>query len=161
MLVLYSTNTLLAYSVSEKYYKCIHYFWCSPYFDPHSAPLSVSLPPTSSPAEVYNSLYEEVTRGDMHSAKIAQNRSGIVAGATIHKSNNTITSDEFDEIVQIVQAAQVQDFKPLLFVAPYERLKGNIKKVAISARSHPLSSEYVADNVHRSDFDVIELPRRR
>jgi hypothetical protein len=160
MLILYSTNTFLAFSIAERYYAQKHYFWCTPHFDARAASaLAVSLPPTASPAEIYEGLFQEVSRGDLHSGRVAQNRSGILAGATMHKDRGEISAEHFDEIVEIVRAAQIQDFRPLLYVAPFDRLKDNLKRVPISARAHPLSAEYVAENVHRRKFDVIELPR--
>ena len=159
--ILYSTNTFLAYSISEKYYGNVHYFWCAPYFDPRQAStLSVSLPPTSSPAELYEDLLKDIFRGDNHSPRVAQNKSGILAGATAHKNRRKITTVQFNEIVEIVRAAQLQDFKPLLFVAPYTRLGKKLKPVPVPKRAHPLSAEFVAEGIPRSHFDAIILPWR-
>ncbi len=32
-LILYSTNTWIAYKIAQKYYKDEHYIWCTPIFD--------------------------------------------------------------------------------------------------------------------------------
>jgi hypothetical protein len=162
MLILYSTNTYLAYSISESYYRT-HFFWCTPYFDPRSAPsLSVARPPPSaSPAELYEGFAEDIARSDKRSPRVAQNRSGIVAGATAHKERRRITTKQFNEIVEIVRAAELQDFRPLLFVAAYVELKKHLKRVPVSKLAHPFSQEFIADGVRRSGFDVITLPGRR
>jgi len=162
MLILYSTNTFLAFTISEKYFKGRHYFWCAPCFDPRTeSSLNASLPPTASPAEIYEAIWSDVTRGDLHSPRIAQNRLGIIAGATQHKHKGTISLDSYSEIVEIVHAAAIPDFRPLLFLAPRTQLKRFIKAAPIAARAHPLSSEYIAEGVPRDHFDVIELIGRR
>jgi hypothetical protein len=157
---LYSTNTYLAYSISEQYYDQKHYFWCAPHFDGRSiSPLVTPQPPTSSPAELYEGFAADIQRGDLHSSRVGQNRTGIIAGATQHKLHGRITGRQFNEIVEIVRAAQLQDFRPLLFIADLDGLKKNLKLVPVTKRAHPLSREYVAQRVKRTAFDVIELPR--
>src|SRR5215813_9317646 len=122
MLLLYSTNTYLAYSISERYYDRTHYFWCAPQFDGRTVVTGTVLPPTSSPAELYEAFSMDIARNDRHSDKVRQNRAGIIAGATSFHKRGRITSKQLKEIVEIVKAAQLPDFRPLLFVAPREHL---------------------------------------
>ncbi|MGB2602072.1 MAG: hypothetical protein WBC78_00655, partial [Candidatus Sulfotelmatobacter sp.] len=69
-IVLYSANSWLSYAIAERYYNGEHYVWCTPAFDARSRySQEWHVPPTSSPFEIYNSLSEEVRRGDRHSAK--------------------------------------------------------------------------------------------
>ncbi len=162
MVILYSTNTFLAYSIAEKYYDQTHYFWCTPCFDPRTAPaLSVSLPPTASPAELYEDFANDIERSDRHSPRVGQNRTGIMAGATAHKNRGHITKKQFTEIFQIVHAAQLQDFRPLLFVAAVQALKPYVKTVPVTERAHPLAQEFVAEGVPRAKFDVIAFRWRK
>lgn len=80
--VFYSTNTWLAYAISERYYQNIHYVWYSPCFDPRSRfSYNIMNPPSSSPCEIFKNLTEDVNRRDRHSAKIDANRIGIMNGA--------------------------------------------------------------------------------
>ncbi len=119
-LVLYSVNTLLAYFINEHYYNHEHFVWCSPFFDAKSLPpYSFVLPPTSSPSEIYRNLHNEVEAGDLHSAKIEKNRIGILAGAAYKKSMGLISDSTERDIGSIVAAAQISDFKPLIYVIPY------------------------------------------
>jgi hypothetical protein len=163
MLILYSTNTFLAYSISEKYYGSLHYFWCTPHFDSNSlGALSTSKSaPSSSPAELYEDLIRDILRGDRHSTRVTQNRSGIITGATVSLSRKFIARKQFNEIVEIVRAAELKDFRPLLFVGAYDHLKKYLRTVAVSKRANPLSDEFIAQDVRRDRFDVIELPWRR
>ena len=73
-LVLYSTNTWLAYAIAERYYGGVHFAWCSPVYNGTTAEPHVNIPPSSSPAELYRSLWNQVGRGERHSDTINNNR---------------------------------------------------------------------------------------
>lgn len=157
-LVLYSCGTWLAFAINERYYNRVHYVWCTPVFDPTSKFASASaVPPTSSPREIYNTLFDEVARADRHSAKIAQNRLGILKGADSRLAQGVINTAERDEIVSIEGSAVHSDFRPLLLVIPFAPVAGRIKQVPIKDRAHPLSQEFILENLRREEFDVLEL----
>lgn len=157
-LILYSTNTWLAFMIAQKYYKDEHYIWCTPVFDSRKSQYNGTMvPPTSCPCEIYYNLHEEVSRGDRHSAKIKENRIGIFRGAEIKFNQGVITAEQKAEIKAIVDQAETRDFRPLMYIMPYERVKSMAKEVPIGDRAHPLSEEYVIDALPRKDFDIIEL----
>ena len=94
-ILLYSTNTWLAYIIAQRFYNSEHYVWCTPFFDPRSlATYDATVPPTSSPSEIYRNLYEEARRGDRHSAKIKENQTGILRGANFKRGSGIITEEE-------------------------------------------------------------------
>jgi hypothetical protein len=157
-LILYSCATWLAYIINQRYYDGMHYVWCTPFFDP-SSPFCIdaAVPPTSSPREIYNNLFEEVSRRDKHSAKIAQNRVGILRGADVKLKHGVITASQRDDIAAIVESAELLDFKPLLLAIPYAQAASQAVKVPIKDRAHPLSEEFIIENLSRSKFDVFEL----
>lgn len=156
--VLYSVNTWLAYNISRMFYGDVHYVWCSPVFDHKCRPYGQATPPpTSCPADIYHSLVEEVRRRDKHSAKIAENKLGIIKGATIKRSIGSISDQEVQEITEIVQAAEVTDFYPLLYVIPFEPISHLIKEVPVSRRAHPLSEEFLIEELPGDLFDLIRL----
>jgi hypothetical protein len=101
--------------VAERYYRAEHFVWCAPVFDARS-PYAKEwhLPPTSSPSEIYRGLMEEVKRRDRHSAKIAQNKIGIIRGASVKRAEGIITKAQEKEIVAVVNAAETADFAPLI-----------------------------------------------
>jgi hypothetical protein len=157
-LILYSCGTWLAFTISETYYRGVHYVWCAPVFDPNSRFASpVAVPPTSSPREIYHNLFEEITRGDKHSAKVAQNRLGILRGADKKLSQGIITAAQRDEIIAIASCAELRDFRPLLIVIPFKIVSKRVKQVPIKDRAHPLSEEFIIENLQRSEFDILEL----
>lgn len=157
-LILYSTNTWLAYSIAQRYYKESHYVWCAPVFDATTFPrLATVIPPTSSPAEIYRNLFHEVSRGDRHSDKIKQNKIGIIRGASIRKSSGQISDVIEKDIVAIVDSAETRDFRPLLFVIPFRSVSKIVMEVPVAERAHPLSQEYRIERLPRRYFDVIEF----
>ena len=134
--------------------------WCSPVFSARNHPgYQATPPPTSCPSDIYHGLAEEVRRRDGHSAKIAENRSSIIAGAQKKHSAGMITDDELREITEIAAAADCADFRPLLYVIPYVAVSHLLKEVAVSKRAHPLSPEYVIEELPTELFDAIELER--
>ncbi|MEX1258366.1 MAG: hypothetical protein WEG36_12175 [Gemmatimonadota bacterium] len=156
-LVLYSTNTWLAWAIAERFYGGTHYAWCGPVFDGRTAAPHLNIPPTCSPCEIYHSLAGEVARGDLHSDGIKRNKGGILRGATARRGEGKITADDEKDIAAIIGASQVRDFRPLLFVIPFAPVAVVIKKVPVPDRAHPLSLEYIIENLPRASFDVLEL----
>jgi hypothetical protein len=160
-LILYSTNTWLSYIIAERFYRSEHYVWCTPYFDSKSLPiLDSTTPPTSTPCEIYHSLSAEVCAGDRHSAKIKENKVGILKGATFKRKAGVINEQQEKDIAAIVEAAEQRDFKPLLYIIPFRPVAKLVMEVPVSERAHPLSVEYVIERLPRARFDIIELERR-
>lgn len=144
--------------IAEKYYKAEHYVWCTPIFDARSVAAYGSIvPPTSSPAEIYKNLHEEVRRGDRHSAKISENKAGVLRGATFQNKTGLITADALKEIKALVTQSQIQDYRPLLYVIPFDLVAKLVKEVPVGKRAHPLSWEYTIERLPRNCFDILEL----
>lgn len=157
-LILYSTNSWLAYMIAQRYYKTEHYVWCTPYFDPRkSGDRESAIPPTSSPFEVYCSLAEEVTRRDRHSAKIKENRTGILRGANAKRQSGVISANQQRDIASIVDHADSADFRPLMYVIPYSEVIDRMREPPPEDKAHLLSEEYIIDSLPRVLFDIIEF----
>ena len=157
-LVLYSTNTWLAYGIAQTYYDEKHYVWCTPYFSSNaSSGYDNTVPPSSSPGEIYDSLYEDVNRGDRHSTKIEMNKAGILKGAIAKEKAGVINKRQRLEIYAIVRRAETKDFRPLLYVIPFQPVAKLVKEVTVEERAHPLSVEYKIEQLHRRYFDVVEI----
>ncbi len=156
--VYYSCCTWISFQIARLYYGNVHYVWCAPYYDPRSTlnPHNM-VPPTSSPREIYTNLRKEVEAGDRHSVKIAQNTAGLRRGADIKLKSGAITQAQHDEILDIIAAAQIADFKPLLYIIPAAAAKRLLKSVPVKDRAHMMSEEYIIESLPRSHFDAIEL----
>lgn len=157
-LLLYSASTWLAYSIAERFYG-VHYAWCTAFYDGITAPRHFNIPPTSSPAEIYRSLEEETRRGDLHSDAIRRNADGILRGAKAKLRAGAITAAQHRQIKKVVTNAKIPDFRPVLYVIPFDRLESNVPEVPVSLRAHPLSLEYRVEDLRRGCFDVLELRR--
>ena len=157
-ILLYSTNTWLAYHIAQQYYDSKHYVWCTPYLGLGSnVTFESTVPPTSSPLEIYRILYQEVKRGDKHSAMIDRNRAGILRGASLKQRLGVITPQKEMDIAAIVDLSERMDFRPLLYVIPYALVRKLVKEVPVSNRAHPLSKEYIIEELPRRCFDVIDF----
>lgn len=157
-LVLYSTQTWLAYVIAEKYYNHTHYAWCSPHF---SQELKVGYdsiaPPTSTPLDIYARLLEDVNRRDKHSSKVEKNKVGILRGANLKRKSGIITESHWRDIVTVVDIAETSDFKPLIYVIPFHKVRALVKSVPVMDRAHPLSEEYIIEALPSDCFDIISF----
>jgi hypothetical protein len=158
-LLLYSTNTHIGYAIAERFYGGVHYAWCSPVFDGTTAAAHINIPPTSSLAGIYRNLWEETSRGEQHSASIPRVSDGIEKGADAKLAAGVIDARQFDEIIEIVQRASVREFRPVLYIIPYDRVAHLVADVPVALRAHPLSVELKVEALPRDCFDVIELWR--
>ena len=146
----YSTNTFLAYKIAEKYFSDLHYLWCSPQYNcPEN-------PPSSNPKELYRRLSEEVLKHDNHSSKIRENRCGLKKAALIKRNSGQITDIQFKEILALLHAAKIHDFKPLLYIIPAEHTKGCVTMPPLKKKASTFSKEFIL-NIPREHFDIIEL----
>ena len=156
-LLLYSTSTWLAYSVAEQYYGGIHFAWCSPVYDGRLAAVHVNIPPSASPAAIYRVMLEDSRRGDRHSNAIDQNKEGINRGARARRSQGLIGDEEVEEIRSSVERTECRDFRPVLYIIPYDQVKDSVIRVPAAERAHPMSVEYRIETLPRGSFDMIEL----
>jgi hypothetical protein len=161
-LLLYSTNTWLAYRLSETYYGGNHWVYVAEHFEHHPNPLMGGAPPSSTPCEIYRRLRDEVDGQDTGgSAKIAANRSGLLKGAAAKFKASEIKSATRREIESIVKAAPISDFRPLLYIMPYAPVAKLVRRVNIGDKANPFWSEMIIESLPRSCFHAIELPRSR
>lgn len=156
-LILYSTNTWLAYAIAERYYGGVHFAWCSPVYDGTRADPHVNIPPSSSPADLYRLLRQEVERGEQHSAVLKDKRDGLLRGAGARRAEGMIGDAEWDAINETVETSSLQDFRPVLYLIPYDRVRDVVAEASVKERAHPFSIEYKVNPLPRECFDVLEL----
>lgn len=157
-LVMYSTNTRLAFMINQKYYNQLHYVYCCPYFDPRSvSDLEHNTPPSSSPCELFRDFTGEASRNDKHPKSIAVNKAGLQRGAVAKLDSHVITPDQHRDILEIIAGADAAEFRPLLYVIPFEIISAKIRPVPLEKKAHPFSEEYIIDELNRTEFDVVEF----
>jgi hypothetical protein len=158
-LLLYSASTWLAFSIAERFYGGVHYVWCSPYYDGSTAARHFSVPPSSSPAEIYRTLEDDTRRGDRHSAALEQNRSGVRNGASAKRDAGVINEFQFSEISLIVENAHLHELRPVLYVIPFDRVRSSAVEVPVAECASPFSIEYRIEQLRNDCFDLLELRR--
>jgi hypothetical protein len=155
-LVFYSTNTLLAYHISEKYYGAKHFVWCTPHFDSWSGSGEFTVPDSSSPKQIFIDLYRAVSNMDRHSTKIKENRLGLKRGVAAKKQAGIIDDAQAKEILGLIKNAESGLFRPYLYIIPYSLIKDQIIEVPVQLRANPAAEEYKILELPRSCFDRIE-----
>lgn len=155
--VLYSTMTAVAFNVNTKYYGGLHYMWCTPYFGCDYESPHFSVPPSSSPLEIYNTLRKEIEGMDMHGTKVDLNRLGIRKGADAMLNRGKITPETHGEILAISKIAPIHQFKPLLCVIARLEAVPFYQKVDVHRMANPLSHEYIVADLPQAAFDVIRI----
>ena len=157
-MLLYSTNSWLAYTISQTYFNEAHYVWCNRYPNSNWLPLGMEpMPPSSSPGAIYLALHADIRAHDRHSAKIEQNRNGLRNGVQSKRAAGVITEAQVAEINAIIDAAELREFRPLLYVIPYSPVVNLLKPVAISERASLYHEEYLIEQLPRFLFEVVEL----
>jgi hypothetical protein len=160
-LILYSVNTRLSFGINERYYKGLHYVWCTDVFDSRThqryGPNSF-VPPTSNPCQIFTTLLDEVKMGDLHSNNIRANKRGIANGAVLKLSRGIINEQQHREIMAIISKAQIADFQPFIYLIPYNGVINKITTVPVAKCAHPLSREFIIEDLLREEFDVVEVP---
>ncbi|MDD9209466.1 hypothetical protein [Aeromonas dhakensis] len=155
--ILYSAMTSLAFNINKQYYGDLHYMWCTPYFGSDFDSPHFTVPPSSSPLEIYSLLKKEVDGSDLHNTKIDYNRRGIRKGASVMLQLGKITQEQHDEIVTITKIAKYQQFKPLLCVISRLEAVPYYQKVDVKDKANPLSHEYILSGLPQSAFDIIRI----
>lgn len=156
--LLYSTNSWLAYTISQRYYKEQHYVWCNQYPNSRWLPAGVDpLPPSSNPGQIYLDMHADIRAHDRHSAKIHQNKTGLQKGVLSKHAVGIVTDTEAAEINAIIADAELRDFRPLLYVMSYASVATLLKPVAVDERASLYHEEYLIEQLPRSLFEIVEL----
>jgi hypothetical protein len=159
-LIFYSTNTRIAYFITEQFYNSEHFVWCAPVYNPEKLEdydFRKKIPVSSSPFKIYKNLIDDVKSNDKHSVKIEQNRAGLKKGAAIMLDKGIIDENDFARILAIVDSAETNEFSPLLYLIPAGEVKDKIKTVKVEDAANPLSTEFQIFDLKRDEFEIIEF----
>jgi hypothetical protein len=61
------------------------------------------------------------------------------------------------EIHQMLERSGIGESRPVLFIIPFEKVRGIVMEVPVRERAHPFSIEYRIEALPRDCFDMIEL----
>jgi hypothetical protein len=157
--VLYSTQTVLAYALAERFYGAVHYAWCTPHFnaDANFRSMGAFTPPSSTPFDLARQFAHDVQRADHHSALIANHRAGLRRGASAKSAAGLITASTESAIASAIDEADFQHFRPVVFVIPLEGVRQLVEDVPVQDKANVLSEEFIIKALPRANFDVIEV----
>ena len=156
--LLYATVTFMKSRIQRDYRNDIHYVWCSEHFD--ATKLNPYAPGSrkarrADPIAVYRELAKDVARGELHSTKIASQRASLKKLAIEWAASGEITEDEKEEIVYRVDRALIQEWPPLLYLIPRNRVADRLERVPTDKRASG-EEEYIIRDLQRSEFEIIE-----
>ena len=157
--LLFSTNVFLKFKICRDYRDNIHYVWCGKTFDSRvlgryeqgSEP-----PPTSDPAAIYRNLKTAVKAHDLHDYKIAAQKAGLLSRAVRWEAGREVTSAKKDELIFIIENANFDDWRPLIYVIPRHVVEERAQIVPIAQRAS-YEEEYIIADLKGSEFDIIEI----
>lgn len=157
--VLYSTNPWISQEIATKYRGGTHFVWCSEYFDPSLAPpgsAGAAVAPSSSPKEIYDTLWNDVSKEDGHSALIKGYKRTFKRLAAEWVADGSITEDVRKEIVATVQSNSWKIWRPVLYVIAIGSIApARIKQVKRKDRA-AYGPELQIVDLQRHEFDSIE-----
>lgn len=148
---LYSVGTQLAYKIAKRYYKNIHYVWCTTEFN------SSKQPPTSNPATICKRYLEQITTGDRHTKEIENNIAGILKGAKAKLNSGVISKKKYNEIRSIVSAAEYEAFFPILYIVESKKIKDRYVEVVVEERASDDAVEYKIEDLKENEFEIISF----
>jgi hypothetical protein len=154
-LILYSTITQLAYLLGARYYNDVHYVWCAPCPPPDRH--GRSNPASSHPIKLYERYAEDVRSGERHSALIDQNKIGLIKGAEARFREKFIDAQTRDHIIAMINAADHNEFSPLLLAIPFAGVKKIVERAPVHSTARPTSEEFIIRNLPRRKFDVLRF----
>jgi hypothetical protein len=157
--LLYSTNVLLKLLIQERFRRDIHYIWCSEHFDSSTLPkysVSSNIAPSSNPADIYKELKIAVEKNDKHCYKIKEQKLSFKNLALDWETKGEITADDKEEIIYWVDNASFDQWRPLIYITPYELVKSRLQKVPPDKRAS-MGMEYIIPDLSRDEFGIIEL----
>jgi hypothetical protein len=160
-LLLYSTNTALAFEINERFYGGKHYVWCSSYFNKSTVPSTFfTNPPSSTPERLYQRFAEAAGQGDFHSFEIKGNITGLRKGVVARHKQGIISAEQQAEIFAIINEVKKRNFikfMPLLYIIPFSLVEKMLFRPIVKNRANPLSDEFIISDLPRNYFDVLDL----
>lgn len=159
-LLLYSVNPWIKYHVQSRFRSDRHYVWCSEQPDSRTADkntLASFVPPSSNPVEIYADLASAVKRGERHHTKISAIKATYTTLAASWVSDGSMTSDDRDELVYLLEHAEISQWRPVMYVIPRSGVSNKIKTVHPSKRAG-IGMEYIIDDLVGNEFDLLEIP---
>lgn len=102
-------------------------------------------------------IHEESRASDAHGPLISSIRAGLEQGVQAKHVAGVINDTYRDEILEVIRQAREIDFKPILYVMAYSDVEKLVKPVPVAQRAHPLSEEFIIEELPGGTFDILDL----
>ena len=148
---------MLKFKINERYLG-YHYVWCSPVFEASAVgrgTLGADQPGSSDPATIYRRLHDDVSRRDRHANEVDRQRASVKSTALYLAAEGRISDGVAAEIAEIASAADLFDFRPVLYAIPYEPVSDRVQLVQVEKRAS-IEPEYVIADLKQGEFQMIE-----
>jgi hypothetical protein len=156
---LYSTNPLIKFEIQRDYFGHRHFVWCADCFDGRRQRLHLgaSLPPSSNPAELLESLRAAtVERPDWHNRNIAHWKSSMKARILKERAAGSIDGQAEEDLVVLLDRAEISRWRPLLYIISRAAVQSRLRPVPLASRASP-GMEYQIADLAPDEFDVLEF----
>lgn len=159
-MLFYSTNPRIKLIIQRQWAGDTHYVWCSKYFDSSKAPsntLAQYTGVTSDPSRLYAEWTQIWRSKDRHSERLSTMKASLVARAEKWFVSGAITEEDRDDIRVMVESADHDMFRPVLYVIPSGPIhESRIKRVPMAKRAS-FGEEYIIADLRGTEFDPIEV----
>jgi len=158
-LIYYSTNCVLTKQITEEFLDSKFYVWCSPVYNPETLDIydiRRKIPVSSNPSKIYQRLKEDSSPGDMHSLLIRGIKNTLANVLGDKFLNDDITAAEYERGTFMIEHATFDEFHPLLYLIPSEKVKGKINEVNVTLIANPTGKEYKIENLLPEEFEIIK-----
>lgn len=148
---------MLKFKVNENFIG-YHYVWCSPVFEAAAlgrGALGADQPASSDPATIYRRLHGDVAGRDRHANEIARQRESMKGTALLLVANKTIIDETAAMIAEMVDEADLHDFRPVLYAIPYQPVAARVQLVKTGKRAS-IEPEYIIPDLKSGEFHMIE-----
>lgn len=150
-LLLYSTNTELAYKIAKEYYNGTFFVWCTDAFD------AALQPGTSNPRTLCSRYLDQILKNDRHAVEINNNKAGILKGASEKLQQGVITQEQYNEISVRVAYAEKEAFYPIVFLIDRRAVRGRLDVVETKDAASAHSVEYIIKDLKWNEFEMIKM----
>ena len=148
---LFSTGTLLAYTIDNDCYNGRHFVWCALSCDSRTQAAS------SNPLNIARRFIEDVVSLDRHSDKINQNIAGILNGAKTLFEKGIIDKETRTQVKAKVNNAVPTDFLPVMYVIDTKKVLPRIIEVPPAKIASKLSPEYKITDLTAGEYELIDV----
>ena len=150
-----STQTSLAYRINQIYYGEVHFVYAAP--DGSGAAVCSPLeanPPSSDPMDIYTRLLREIGTNDSGGELIGKNKIGLRKGVQVKLDSEIINEIQRREILQMVEKANVRDFRPVMYTMLCTEVEYLLEPVPIDVKANVASREFMIKELPRDLFRI-------